>query len=381
MARAWAMAGMAAGLVAMTACEVPPRFVKNAAEVDSFILQKRYRSACVGLDSEDVKLREYTATKLVEAAHVKVANECLCASLYDADAHEVDVAIARGLEHSERDDLAACLAPALTDDQIAGDERAKVVYALGAMEASGAYEAIRSLLDDSEPAVRARAAEALAPSREAQDKLVEVLTSDASADVRAAAARALDGRKADSVRVALTKAATDDVDGVVRGAALTSAVHIEKGPTIDKMVCTAMMTDEDEAVRLAAVKVWHGSKRRSALKCLDERMTTEESSGAVRQAILDAVKASPSKEAADMLCRHINAWSRLYIKDKVAPDIEGHNIARAQNDRDFERSYECVQKALRKGGLSCYARNYLGKWMNDLGGKAPTPWCPGMVKN
>jgi len=379
--RWWAMAGVTMALVLQVGCEVPPRFVNTTAEVDSFVMQKRYASACVGLDARDEKIREYTATKLVELTHVKVANECLCAALYSAEEHQVDHAVALGVAHSERDDLAECLAPALDDEAISGEDRARVVHSLGAMEASGAYAAIQGLLADPDEAVRARAAEALRHSREAQDALVTLLTDDGSASVRAAAALALEGRKADSVRVALTRAATDDPDGVVRAAALTTAVQIEKGPTIDKMVCTAMMSDPDEAVRLAAVQAWHGTKRRTALKCFDERMTTEEPSGVVRQAILDALKASPSKDAPELLCRNMNAWARLYIKDKVAPDIEGHNIARAQNDRDFERSYECVQAALRKGGLSCYARNYLGKWMNDLGGKAPTPWCPGMVKN
>jgi hypothetical protein len=198
--------------------------------------------------------------------------------------------------------------------------------------------------------------------------------------VRAAAARALDGKRSDRVVTALVRAVREDTDGGVRGDALTAAVS-SRAPSSNDLVCGAMLDDPDERVRVAAVKVFHGSKSRVALKCLDKRMGTEETSGAVRQALLDAVKASPSDEAADMLCRHIHPWSRLYIKDKVAPDIEGHNIVRAQNDRDWERSYDCVERALRQGGLSCYARNYLGKWMRELGGKASTPWCPGMVKN
>jgi len=379
--RWWATAAVVVALGVQVGCEMPPRFVRTTGEIDGYVMKKKYRSACVGLQAEEAKIRTYTAAKLADASHVKIANECLCDALYDAEAHEVDHDVAKGLEHTMRDDLAECLAPALADDAISGADRARVVHSLGNMEAAGAYEAIGSLLDDEDPEVRARAAEALSPSREAQDRLVQLLQNDEAPQVRAAAARALEGRKADSVRVALTEAATDDPDGTVRAAALTTAVQIERSPTIDQMVCTAMLKDEEATVRLAAVKAWHGTKSASALRCLDKRMTTEETSGTVRQAILDAVKASPSDEAADMLCRNMNRWARLYIKEKVAPDIEGHNIARAQNDRDFERSYECVQGALRKGGLSCYARNYLGKWMNDLGGKASTPWCPGMVKN
>lgn len=368
-------------LQGLVGCEVPPRFVQSAAEVDSFLMQKRYRSACVGLSATEGSLREYTATKLVDLKHVAVANDCLCEALYDPESHEVDLDVAAGLAHAERDDLAECLAPALTDAEVDDSLRARVVLALGAMEASGAYAAIQGLLQHDSPSVRAGAAEALTRSREAQDALVEALATDEAPEVRAAAALALEGRKSDTVRVALTKAATDDSSGLARGAALKSAAATEKSPTIDQMVCRALMEDEDEAVRLAALEVWHGSKRLTAIRCLEDRMGKDEESGAVRQALLDALAASPNKEAPEVLCRQINPWSRRYIKDKVAPDIEGHDIARAQNDRDYERSYECVQAALRKGGLSCYARNYLGKWMNDLGGKAPTPWCPGMVKN
>lgn len=367
-------------LAGLVACEIPPDAVRTSAEVDQFVMQKKYRSACVGLDSTDADVRRYTAEKLVALSHVKVANECLCSALYDGASASVDLEVAMGLAHSERDDLAECLAPALGDAGVDDATRARVVAALGQMEASGAYAAIRELLDHDDAEVRARAVEALAPSREAQEALLAALTGDASPEVRAAAALALAGRKTDSVRVALTKAATDDSAGIVRGAALKTAAGIETSPTIDAMVCEALMEDEDEAVRLAAVEAMHGSKRLPSLRCLDKRMGEEESSGAVRQAVLDAVAASPNKEAADMLCRHIHPWSKMYIKDKVAPDIEGHDIARAQNDRDFENSYDCVKRALSKGGLSCYARNYLGKWMNDLGGKAPTPWCPGMVK-
>ncbi len=368
------------GLAVLTACEIPPRFVQTTAEVDAFVLQKRYRSACVGLQANDDTVREHTAKTLEVLPHVQVVNDCVCAALYDAEKHTTDSAVARGLAGSERDDLASCLAPALDDGAITGEDRARVVADLGGMEAASAYSAIEGLLKDDDPAVRANAAEALRPAKGSVESLIDVLASDPEASVRAAAARALDGKRSDQVVTALVRAVREDSDGGVRGDALTAAVS-SRAPSSNDLVCTALLDDEDERVRVAAAKVFHGSKSRVALKCLDKRMTTEEESGAVRQTVLDAVKASPSDEAADMLCRHINRWSRMYIKDKVAPDIEGHNIVRAQNDRDWERSYDCVQKALRQGGLSCYARNYLGKWMNELGGKASTPWCPGMVKN
>ena len=66
--------------------------------------------------------------------------------------------------------------------------------------------------------------------------------------------------------------------------------------------------------------------------------------------------------------------------DQIADDVPGFNIIETQNNRDWERSYECVEKALEQGGYSCYARNHLGHWFNELGGSASTPWCEGMVK-
>ena len=374
------LTALACGAILLAACEVPPGAVKTSAEVDGFILKKRYRSACVGLVANDESLQEHTARALVSLSHVRVANECLCDALYDAEKHTVQFGVGAGLAASGRDDLAECLAPALHDEAIRGPQRARVVHTLGLMEAPGAYAAIGGLLADPDPEVRARAAEALRPSKDATEALCGALANDAEPSVRAAAARALSGRKVDAAIDALVASAARDPDGEVRAAALASAVETG-APAGDDMVCAAMMDDPDERVRVSAIQQFHGAKSRSSLKCLDRRMTTPDESGAVRQALLDAVKASPSPEAADMLCRHINAWSRMYIRDKLAPDIEGHNIARAQNDRDWERSYECVQRALSQGGLSCYAKNYLGKWMRDLGGNAPTPWCPGMVKN
>ena len=41
----------------------------------------------------------------------------------------------------------------------------------------------------------------------------------------------------------------------------------------------------------------------------------------------------------------------------------------------WEGSFDCVKAALRQGGYSCFAKNYLGHWMKDLGGSAHAPLC------
>ncbi len=368
-------------MAVLVACEVPPRFVRESSEIDAYLAQRSYRSACVGLKAQDDSLQSYTAQRLAEYKHVSTANDCLCEALYDAEAHSFSAAVATGLEDTHRDDLAACLAPALDDRAIEGPERAKLVRVLGGIDASSAYEALEALVaSDSDPAVRAQACAAVRPSKGAIPTVVQALQSDSDPAVRIACAKALEKRKDKDVLEAVSKAALEDSDGGVRAAALEAVVSAGAVRT-DDMVCTAMMDDPDERVRLAAVQAWHGTKRMNGLKCIGAKMRVADASGAVRQAILDALKASPSKYATDLLCDNIGVWSRLYIRDKIAYEIAGADIVRAQNDRDYERSYECVAKALRQGGYSCFARNYLGHWMKDVGGKASTPWCPGMARN
>jgi hypothetical protein len=146
------------------------------------------------------------------------------------------------------------------------------------------------------------------------------------------------------------------------------------------MVCKAMMDDPDERVRDQAVRSFRGSKRSVAIQCLKKRLYTKEESAVVRASNLDALYRSPSDEAALVLCHAIGPFLRMYVVNGIADSLPAVNIIENQNNRDFERSYECVQKAIRQGGYSCYARNHLGQWMNELGGKASTPWCPGMIK-
>jgi len=366
---------------ALSACEVAPRFIEESSEVDAFLARNAYRSACVGLSAQKGSVREYTAGRLAESRHIKAANDCLCAAVYNAEEGTFDKDVIKGLAGSRRDDLSACLAGGLEDARITGTDRAVLVRGLGAIDAPAAYAQIAALvLSDDDPETRAMAAGAVRPSEAAIPTLLTALQEDDAAVVRAAAAEALTGRKQGDVVAAVTNAAADDLDGAVRGAAL-KAVAARKESTTDAMICAAMMDDADERVRVAAIEAWHGTKRKRALDCLDRRMKAPEDSGAVRVAVLEALKASPSKFAAQMLCDNVGPWVRLHIRDKIAYDIPGADIMRAQNDRDYERSLECVTRALRAGGYSCYGRNYLGHWARDVGGQAPTPHCPGMRRN
>ena len=326
------------GLMALTACEIPPRFVEESAQVDAFLARRAYRSACVGLDAADAALREYSAKRLGEYPHVSIATDCVCAALYDAEAGTFDVAVATGLAGSHRDDLAECLAPGLSDARIAGDDRAELVRVLGSMDAGGAYGALEALVrDDPLPAVRAMAAAAVRPSAAAAPTLLEALQQDEEAIVRAAAAAALQGRKGEAVVDAVTEAARSDPDGGVRGEALKAVVSL-KIPQTDDMVCHAMLNDADERVRLAAVQAWKGTKRKRALDCIERRMKAFEPDGAVRAAVLETLGASPSDHAAQMLCRNIGSWG---------PDVR----ARQGRVRDRGRRHRSGAEQPRLGAI------------------------------
>src|SRR5690606_29312082 len=106
----------------------------------------------------------------------------------------------------------------------------------------------------------------------------------------------------------------------------------------------------------AAVKAAHGTKRPEVLTCLKKRLLANEESASVRTATLKALGASPSDDAAKALCDGIGPFLRMYVKDQIAERMSGVNIVEIQNNRDWEASYACVQKALGQGGYSCYAR-------------------------
>ena len=86
---------------------------------------------------------------------------------------------------------------------------------------------------------------------------------------------------------------------------------------------------------------------------------------------------SPHDDSAQILCDAIPFWLKSYVVEDLPEKIPGTDIIKVQNDRDWERSYECVQKAYRaRGGYSCYAKMYVGYWFNELGGTGSVPACP-----
>lgn len=372
-----------AGLIVLvTACETLPAKIDESATVDQYLAQGRYRAACVGLESRDEEIVTYTAQRLVDYGHMKDARECLCAGLYDPKRHKVNLPAGIGVDGSGRDDLAECMKPAIDDSQLTNEARTNAVRILGGIGSSKSYDLLVDLMkNDGDEAVRALAAGSLRQAKSATGDLVTAMQSDKAASVRASAATSLDGHKGDEVEEALTKAALEDAEGTVRAAALAVLAKGKRNSRIDDMLCTAMMQDESADVRTAAVKAYHGTKRKDAIDCLGKRLLTEEESPEVRQAAMDALKASPNDAVNDYLCKAIGPIVKRHIENRVPTadaDTSGTHIVKAQNDRDWEKSYQCVSAALGQGGYSCAGKWYLTNWYNALGGERPLPTCEGM---
>ena len=373
---------IAASLLFFTACEQLPATIDESAQVDQYLAQKRYRAACVGLQSRDDEIVTYAAQRLVEYPHIKDATECLCTALYDDQRHEVGLPAGKGTEGSGRNDLAACVQPGLSDTVLTDERRQNLVQVLADLGAADAYGILADLMqNDADPEIRARAASGLRPARSQAEALVTSMQTDASPEVRAAAASALDGHKGDEVAAALTAAALEDEDGGVRAAAMAVMAKGKRSSRTHDMLCTAMNEDEDARVRTAAVKAYHGTKRKASLDCVGRRLVEEEESATVRQAAMDALKASPSDHVKPLLCQAVAPVVRRYIDNQIPNsdnDASGTHIMKAQNDRDWEASYACVSKALGQGGYTCGGRWYLINWYNNLGGNRKLPDCPGL---
>ena len=369
-------------LMLAVGCNIAPTYVETSSEIDAFLAQNNFNAVCVGVKMErNDDLRRYTAMRLADYPDNEVANSCVCEALYKSGAGKWDRAVADGLKATKRDDLALCLAAAIDDPNIDDANLANLVRDLAGISTPAGYAAIAKITttaQDSE--LRAAAVSSLRPSEPQRALLGDLLAEDKDPVVRAAAAEALRGVEDPAIVAKVLKAAVEDSDGLVRAAALRSVVKLRL-PETDMMLCQAMLEDPDEVVRDTAVRAVKGTTRDRPLGCLNQRLKMKDESLTVRSSTLKALVASPSDKAALMLCDSVGPYLRMYAKDEAGwkEILQTTNIMEAQNNRDYERSYECVGKALRQGGYSCFARNYLGHWATDLGHKGvKAPRCPGM---
>lgn len=360
----------------LTACHLFERSWVERVEVDQAMAKGDYKTVCIGLRmKDDPELQTYTAQQLAPVPD-PVAEECICAELKGGkEGTKWSQPIAQGLRGAERDEAVRCLAElAATPDLV---DRDKAIDALGRAKAPVARKTLLEIAKTpGDPAARAKALESFVGDSTQKEALLGLLA-DGEPVVRAAAATALGGVAAADASVVpeLVRVATTDAEGAVRGAALAAARQ-SKSRESAELACKMLLEDAAPEVRLAALNGFRGASDPADLACLRKRMMTAEDDPTVRQALLDVVKASPSQESGKILCDAIPFWLKTYLVKGLPDQIAGTDIIRAQNDRDWESSFACVQKALRGSGYSCYAKQYVGTWMRELGGNAGVPKCP-----
>lgn len=356
----------------------PPSFVDSVDKVDDFLARGQMDHACVGLKMRDEVVKTGTAERLAKFPADPVAQECLCRALVDEAEGGWDRVLAKALEGSRHEAAAACLGRVFEDPEV--KDRVAVVAAIVAIGGPGGWPVLDRLArQDADASVRAKALEGLQGSAAAFDLAKAVLAADPDPALRRAAVLALSGRPGPEARRPLLDALRDDADGSVRAAAIGALGKVTDLGAID-VVCTALLEDAEPAVRAAAALAFQGATIDRAAACLARRIAAEESDGTVREAILAAARTSPNKKVTAALCSEMGPWLEKYVKTEIADRIPGYDIFEAQNNADWESSYACVERALSRGGLSCYARNYLASRFRQLGGKATSPWCPGMPR-
>jgi HEAT repeat protein len=354
-------------LLFLLACVDPePQFV-SVRDLDKALASADTPALCAGLKMAEGDTRHAAAEKLKDYG---LDASCLCERLqYDG---RWDPSILGGLSGAKDEAKVGCVGTLLDDP--AQPDRAALVTALLKIPAARP-RLLQAAASEADPAVRAAA---LAVYRGTKDPaevktLEEILATNTDTSLRIAAAGALLGQ--DSAEPALRQAVVKDSAPLVRGAALASwqSVH----PAVYAQVaCTVLMEDTAWEVRMAALATFRGTRDPAQIQCLKDRALKEEPSPEVRAALLATLTSSPAKGAADVLCDVIPAWVKTYVKD--APPAEGDDILKAQNNRDFERSYDCAQAAARQAGsYTCAGKAYVGAFYREVGGKSGVPSCGG----
>jgi hypothetical protein len=364
----------------LAGCVLAPTRVERA-DIDQGLALGAYHIVCKGLEMEKDDVREYATTKF-HMIEEPIAAECVCEHIWRED--KWDEAVARGLKGAKRDDMVTCLADVLDDPRL--DREAELVSALnltGAPVVPGRLYAYAQRAG--EPQARALAVRGLLGTTQGEvvDFILDKLANDPSAEVRSAALHALQGQQDPRIEPAIRAVFAGDEDPTVRVEALR--IILDGRPEDrDALICGSMMDDPAPEVRMAAVGMYKGTKRKEALDCLRERSLTDEPDSKVREKLLEVLKSSSADQAKDLLCELVPVWLTKYAADEITYSAgtdqvtvdPGLRVMEAQNDRDWERSLECAQRAFaQRGKMHCNGRAYLTMWVNTLGGKAHRPGC------
>jgi HEAT repeat protein len=349
-----------------------PAYVNNQ-DVDNAVVREAWATVCKGLEMKDDRIRRHATEKL--ALHrPDNAQECICAHITAPDGGH-DPAISAGLVGVKLDEYVSCLADLVKRPDL--PRRTEAVVALAQTAAPITRKTLAEVARAAgETETRARAVAAIGGDPSYAADLMTLLD-DPEPIMRAAAASGLGGNKDAKVVSALLAKAKGDEEGIVRAAALIAA-KASNVRGADEMICAAMLDDPSPAVRIAAIGAFRGTRRNSAAACLRKRALTIEEDASVREKLLAVLKSSPNDNAALVLCDAIPFWMRSYVIDDIPDKIPGTMIVKVQNDRDWERSYDCFQKAYRNsGGYSCFAKMHVALWFREVGGSSYVPNCPG----
>jgi HEAT repeat protein len=362
----------------LTSCEFTPSHV-NGSDIDDAFARGQHKTVCKGLDMRDDEVRRYATTRLEEIAD-ESAVECVCSHTTQIAVDgtvDWDKSVLKGLTGSENAEMLGCFA-ALLDDPAVKADRPALITALATARVPAVKDRIALAAEqDADGDTRVSALKALTGSRvEAHLALfMKILNTATDPALKVAAVEAMAGNKDEQVVAALSDAAENGESGALRGAAL-KALKRSLGAEADSRLCDAMMNDADATVRASAIGAYRGTKRPEAVACLRKRALTKEEESSVRQAVLDVLKSSPTDEARAVLCDGIPFFLRTYVIDDVPDKIPGTNIVKAQNDVDWDASYDCFQKAYKNNrGYSCYAKQHIGLWFREVGGKTYVPKC------
>lgn len=355
-------------LLFLLACASPPPSFIDKAGIDKAIPSGNTVAICAGMTMKDAGTRGYAAERI---ATWKPAQDCACDHL-ERDGGW-DGPVVRGLKNATDDKVAGCVAGLLDKPEL--PKRPELVAAIASMKVPMVQARLKkAATDDSDPAVRAAAMVALRPGKDPEAlALVIAAAKDADAQVRAGAVSALAGIADASTTLS---EATKDADPSVRAAAIVSLKSIDNFAFAD-VACPLLASDPEASVRATAAAAMQGTRDEALLRCLGAHMAEKEESGEVRMAMLTTLRKSSTPLSNDILCDAIPFWTRTYVADGPVTRDSDVDIVGAQNARDFNRSYECVERAWKAGGYSCWQKGYLADYYRDLGGKVGVPKCGG----
>ena len=360
-------------LLALAACDLTPSYV-DTKDIEQAAARGAWATVCKGLEMKEDRIRRYATEQLWKTKAPAEEQACICEHVAVGE-NGWDAAIVEGMQTLGDDKIVGCFASLVERPDL--EKRTEAVVALAKTTAPIARTTLAKVAEaEGDAETRARAVAAISGNKDFKDTMVRLLDSPEKG-LRAAAAKGLAGIKDRKLTDRLIAIATDDAEGDVRAAALV-AVKSSGSSKAHAMVCEAMLSDASPAVRESAIRTFRGTRRDSAVKCLRAKAFAEEESAAVRDALLEVLKSSPNDNAALVLCDAIPFWMRTYVKEDIPDKIPGTMIVKTQNDRDWERSYECFERAYRKSaGYSCFAKMHVGLWFREVGGKNYVPSCPG----